>query len=295
MVWRSRFKPLCDNEYFSVSVTCQEVGELKILKSLVSPHHLQREVENETTAPFAIVFKTTGKVVYRLGQLESSLENGDLIFIDTARSYELIFPEKALLTALVIPRETLKRRLPSADLMAGKVLPSRSGSSHIIANLMSSVFAYGAKSSDLSDDFLSTTLVEACQSAYASAFSTSSRHSTKSHAFLLNNILRYIDENLTNSELTPASIAATFKISERQLYALMKEMSLTPARYIWSKRFELSKQMLLAGFSQGRSITDIAYACGFSSSSHFSREFRSRFGMAPRDYRCSSRGMKACQ
>lgn len=294
IVWRSKFKPLFDGRNFSVSISCQEVGGLKILTSRVSPHHLRRDVKSEMDPPFAIAFKTCGKVIYRLGQIERSLENGDLIFIDTARAYELICPEKSFLTALVIPREDLRKRMPSAELMAGKILPARSGSSRIIANLMSSVFAHGGNSSGLSSQFLSSTLIEACQSAYDSAFQTSSRHSTAGHAFILNNILRYIDDNLAESEMTPSSIAANFRVSERQLYALMGEIGVTPAKYIWSKRFELSKQMLLSGHARGRTIGEIAYACGFNSPSHFSREFRSRFGMAPRDYRCSVQDMSSC-
>ncbi|MFL1453973.1 helix-turn-helix domain-containing protein [Marinobacter sp. GN3S48] len=295
IVWKIKFKPLCDDKDFRISISCQEVGEVKLLESLVSPHHLVREVDYDTDPPFAIAFKSYGKVAYRLGQDESKLGNGDLVFIDTARSYELMCLEGALITALVIPRDAMKKRLPSAEMMAGKVLPARSGSCRIITNLMRSVFAHGGNSPDLSCDFLSTTLVEACQSAYASAFQTFSRQSVNVHAFLLNSILRYIDDNLTDSEMAPASIAATFNVSERQLYTLMNELGLTPARYIWNKRFELSRRMLLESHSRSRTISDIAYACGFNSSSHFSREFRSRFGMTPRDYRYSEREMSVRQ
>ena len=37
-----------------------------------------------------------------------------------------------------------------------------------------------------------------------------------------------------------------------------------------------------------RSITDICFSYGFNSTSHFSRLFKERFGIAPRDYRSAS-------
>jgi AraC-like DNA-binding protein len=36
------------------------------------------------------------------------------------------------------------------------------------------------------------------------------------------------------------------------------------------------------------SITEIGFECGFSSSSHFSTEFRKRFGTSPSNYRQST-------
>ena len=39
----------------------------------------------------------------------------------------------------------------------------------------------------------------------------------------------------------------------------------------------------------GRSITEIAFAWGFSSPKHFSRIFRARYGASPRDWRLSRR------
>ena len=35
----------------------------------------------------------------------------------------------------------------------------------------------------------------------------------------------------------------------------------------------------------GRRVTDIAYAVGFKDASHFTRAFKSRYGVSPREYR----------
>jgi transcriptional regulator GlxA family with amidase domain len=37
--------------------------------------------------------------------------------------------------------------------------------------------------------------------------------------------------------------------------------------------------------AESRSITEISYRCGFADAAHFSRRFRSHFGLSPRSFR----------
>jgi len=57
----------------------------------------------------------------------------------------------------------------------------------------------------------------------------------------------------------------------------------TPMRYLNQCRLDLAKMLLRD--NSGRRITDVAIACGFSSSQYFSTAFRRRFGRAPREFR----------
>ncbi|QDU65174.1 AraC family transcriptional regulator [Engelhardtia mirabilis] len=47
------------------------------------------------------------------------------------------------------------------------------------------------------------------------------------------------------------------------------------------KRVRLERAVSMLGRTQGRSLTEIALACGFGSSSDFSRSFKQRFGVPP--------------
>jgi len=55
--------------------------------------------------------------------------------------------------------------------------------------------------------------------------------------------------------------------------------------FVWLRqhRLELSKVLLR---KDQQSITEIAYSCGFSSSSHFGAAFKAEFGCTPQYYRC---------
>ena len=61
-----------------------------------------------------------------------------------------------------------------------------------------------------------------------------------------------------------------------------KETGITPAEYILMQKMETAKNELLLS---DKSITDIAYSLGFSTSNYFSSVFRKYFETTPRDYR----------
>jgi AraC-like DNA-binding protein len=54
---------------------------------------------------------------------------------------------------------------------------------------------------------------------------------------------------------------------------------MTVSDYIWGARLQHCRQELET--HAGKTITDVAFSWGFSSSSHFSRVFRKCFGVVP--------------
>ncbi|MER9917793.1 MULTISPECIES: helix-turn-helix domain-containing protein [unclassified Mesorhizobium] len=53
-----------------------------------------------------------------------------------------------------------------------------------------------------------------------------------------------------------------------------------PERFVWDRRLERSKEELLSPARVSPTISEIAFACGFNSSAHFSRAFESRYDVA---------------
>jgi AraC-like DNA-binding protein len=97
----------------------------------------------------------------------------------------------------------------------------------------------------------------------------------------------YINSNLRNSELDISNVAAALGCSKRTLHAAFREESATIERYIWEKRLEECHAELSRPDSVKRTITDIAFTWGFSSSAHFSRTFRAAYGKSPTSVRAA--------
>lgn len=57
----------------------------------------------------------------------------------------------------------------------------------------------------------------------------------------------------------------------------------TPMKWLWRFRVLLSADIMRQ--NNGWTLTDIAFYCGFQSSSHFSRYFKVIYGMSPAGYK----------
>ncbi|MEO1638406.1 MAG: GlxA family transcriptional regulator [Pseudomonadota bacterium] len=79
--------------------------------------------------------------------------------------------------------------------------------------------------------------------------------------------------------LQPSKIAQQLGISTRQLERIFgKHLNTSPKRYYMELRLERARKLLV---QTEMSATDIAIACGFTSSGHFARVYRSAFGVTP--------------
>lgn len=101
-------------------------------------------------------------------------------------------------------------------------------------------------------------------------------------------VKEYIAANLDDPELSPTLIAAVKRISVRYLHALFEAESTTVQQYVIRERLLRCRRDLQNPCMRDRTITEIAYACGFQSSTHFSRRFKEAFGVSPSEFRATA-------
>ena len=99
-------------------------------------------------------------------------------------------------------------------------------------------------------------------------------------------VMSYVEGHLFDSEtLSPASCAENVGISTRYLHKLFAQQGLTFSRFVLERRLEAAHALLRDAAYRSHSIASIAYQCGFASAAHFSRSFRNRFAMSPKQCR----------
>lgn len=92
-------------------------------------------------------------------------------------------------------------------------------------------------------------------------------------------IVSRINEGIVDDNLSLESISDQFNLTSRQIRRIVrKELGVSPIELIQSYRLLLAKQLLT---ETNLSITDIAYASGFSSLRRFNDAFSSRYKMPP--------------
>ena len=94
--------------------------------------------------------------------------------------------------------------------------------------------------------------------------------------------IEIMENNLSNT-LSLKEISKIVNISPRQLNRLFKKNLKKTTMDIYRKlRLELAQKLLAQSHL---SITEIAFSCGFSSSSQFSQSFKEKFGVMPSKYK----------
>lgn len=97
-------------------------------------------------------------------------------------------------------------------------------------------------------------------------------------------VLDYIAAHLDDPRLDVQSVARASGISARYVHLLMHRTGRTFSRYVLEHRLERCRSALEIRSGRG-TITDIAFRWGFNDVSHFSRVFRRRYGVSPREIR----------
>ena len=96
-------------------------------------------------------------------------------------------------------------------------------------------------------------------------------------------VVRVINENITNADFTPDDLAREMNVSQRNLYRKFNESGLpTPKEFIKSYKIEFAARQL---DTTNLTIQEIIYSSGFNTRSQFYTEFRKHYGITPKEYR----------
>lgn len=112
----------------------------------------------------------------------------------------------------------------------------------------------------------------------------------KAEQLFLENIHSIIEENMMNPELGVELLAQKLHMSRPTLYRKIEAISdLTPNELINVSRLKKAAGLLGEGHYR---IYEVAYMVGFSSQTHFGRNFQKQFGMTPSEFLDQQKGLK---
>ncbi|MBE6573315.1 MAG: AraC family transcriptional regulator [Ruminococcaceae bacterium] len=99
--------------------------------------------------------------------------------------------------------------------------------------------------------------------------------------------LQYIDDNAEQKIDFKALAKQQHYSFDRFRHIFKEHTGFSPHQYVINARIEKAKFLLK--LNPRSSLTEISYNCGFASSSHFTKAFRSKVGMTPSEYAGSTR------
>jgi signal transduction histidine kinase/ligand-binding sensor domain-containing protein/DNA-binding response OmpR family regulator len=99
---------------------------------------------------------------------------------------------------------------------------------------------------------------------------------------LLQEIMLYLEENLTNPQLSVEELSRHVRMSRSSLYSKLLELTgQTPVEFIRSVKLDKAAVLLE---KSDMNVAQIAYSVGFSTPNYFAKSFKAKFNMLPSEY-----------
>jgi AraC-like DNA-binding protein len=273
------------------------LGNLHVARVQSSPQQVERTRERAAQADEAFVLLSVqlrGRTIVRQGHSEAVLTPGSIAFYDTTRPYTLTLPSDFDQLVLHLPRQTLEakagrgldhmaQRLPASDPFAQAVMALAPQLLRIVSSAQS---ALAQRTAAAAVELISLALESLAEGGAHTPGACALPHGPSADA-LVWRTRELIGRQLDDTELSPTRLAGQVHVSLRRLQEVFKSHGTTPSDCIWDMRLEFARGLLASPQQAQESVSTIAYRAGFSELAHFSRRFRQRYGVSPRDYRAT--------
>jgi AraC-like DNA-binding protein len=288
IIWRSFGKLRSDtwgDENFNGSIAQREYGDVHVARLQASRHRVVRKAGAKGASDpgyLKLVVQHRGYSVFEQDGRRAELAPGSWSLYETTRSYTVSSPDTVKLDVVLLPRAAVLRGAGGLERMFVRCLPADSGMSRIACSLIRSS-AEDHTHQRLSDAERGRDIVRLVRLALLEQAGGPVPVSPR--WLLLERIKAHIDQRLADPALDADAIARELNCSKRSLHKAFEAETCSLHQHIWAQRLERVRRDLENSARDTRSITEIAFAWGFSSPEHFSRIFRARYGLSPREWR----------
>lgn len=266
-------------------IKMRHLGGIRLLYCDCEPCYGKRtihDVKQSDGEYYGLLYIYDGsEIVFHEGQSVEMKKNSFLIWDSTKPIEFKLFSDTKKVT-LLVPQDRMRAQLPQIDSYLGKHIDFSKGLNAVAASHITTLGSEGsAIESGIGNSAIDLTLelITTCLQA-----GRNERPMTKARQDLFDASTEYIRKNLDLPELGPNLIAGSFHISTRYLHLLFAEKGLSVSHYILDLRLEQCRRLLSKQNPIKDSITSIAYQWGFCDSAHFSKVFKKKYGITPKEY-----------
>lgn len=248
-------------------------------------HRGAREIARTTADVYFLNLQVDGSGGFAHGGDACRTLPGDLFLVDAFHAFRLHCERPIQHACLAIPAPLVRPRLARPDLAAGTVLSRPSGTAGLLADYLLAASRRAAEAPVPAQLHVDAHLLELLIHALNERHIEAPQPRQAIRAALLDRARRIIDRQYGDPDLDPATLALQLRVSVRYLHGLFREEGESVMRNVYRRRIEAASAALRDPSQRHRSITDVAFACGFRDSSHFGRVFAAELDLTPSEWR----------
>jgi AraC-like DNA-binding protein len=215
---------------------------------------------------------------------------GQWTVFDTAQPSAISAPHGSETLILTVPREKLLGSRRNLDDLILRPFSTAYGIGRVVCEFVSSVVNELPNLDSRSETSVADAVYHLLRLAIAEF--SGDREGQSSGEFLRERIKTCILSDPRSPDLSIERIASALHCTKRYLHKVFEPEGISLSDYIWRSRLDRCRDELLDPIHEARSVTDIAFSWGFSSSAHFSTAFKQRFGVPPSYYRAEAQRLK---
>lgn len=231
----------------------------------------------------ALAVQLTGSGVFGQGGVDRRIRTGELMLVDLTAPYDFAWRGLGASQAFQIDYADLGLSVETIRAAAAR-LPS----SPLYDLALNHLTALPGVLASLNDSPSAAMVGEATTQLVRALLTSAADDGTAPPAMadvLFSRITWYLRRHLRDPTLGPAQIAAAHNVSVRYLYKLFAEHHRSLEQWLITERLKGAARQLAEPGSRNLPIAVVAARWGFDDAGHFTRRFRTAYGMTPREWR----------
>jgi AraC-like DNA-binding protein len=234
---------------------------------------------------YYVEFVQQGKVnILQAGQTLLSNPSVGAIF-SASEAYDLECVGRVRSLYLEIPRAEFAARFNENKIPVAMTMATGRGLGRIAAEFCATLASEGASLDEAVRSRLGNELMDVLALALDMGDKDELSEDATAQKARLRSVKAWIEEHLTDPDLSLEKIAKNNGVSLRHLHYLFRLTEASVSEWILDRRLQRCYDVLTRPELLSLSVTEVAYRLGFSSSSHFSTVFRKKFGHSPSELR----------
>lgn len=270
---------------FAAETQIVQLNQLQLSRVRCDALSLQkqrRDIERPDQDAYFVALLLSGHYALEQHGRAAALKPGEMLLYDATQPHRIRCSGDFSKLIFAIPRAMLQARFSRPDLCTAVGLTQQHSAAMVAADFLKSWSARLPQLSESAVDTLCETSLDLLALALAEIRPDAIK-SSRVQAVTLLEIKRHVEQRLADPTLNAASIAQAVGLSSRYINALFEQEQQSLMRYVLQRRLARCHQAIAQRQATGLTISQIAFRWGFNDLSHFSRAFKQRYGVSPRE------------